>query len=92
VHGFVDRFAQGVFTPETVKMLTGAFDEAWRQLESSNAPWAQPDYADSARTIIAKHMIAEAKAGEKDRRSLIEGALLHLSKQTLRRSPQANNG
>jgi|SRR5579871_4345035 len=87
--GFLGRFAQGVFTPETTVILTAAFDKAWGEVVSSNAPWAQPDYAETGRTILAKHIIAAAKAGETDTGALIEGALLHLSRQKLTRTPPA---
>jgi hypothetical protein len=49
---------------------------------SSNAPWAQPDYTEAGRTIIAKYIIAAAK----DDRVLTDGALLHLSRQKLSRT------
>ena len=86
MHGFVNEFAEGVFTPETIEVLTAAFDEAWRKVTSSNAPWAQPDYTKAARTIIARHIIAAAKFGETDRQALADGALLHLSRQKLSRA------
>jgi hypothetical protein len=86
MHGFVARFAEGVFTPETIKVLAAAFDDAWDRIVSSNAPWAQPDYAEAGRTIIAKYIIAAAKAGEKDGRKLTDDALLHLSRQKLSRT------
>ena len=86
MHGFVVEFAEGVFTPETIEVLTAAFDEAWRKVTSSNAPWAQPDYAKAARTIIARRIIAAAKFGETDRQALADGALLHLSRQKLSRA------
>ena len=72
--------------PETIEVLTAAFDEAWRKVTSSNAPWAQPDYAKAARTIIARRIIAAAKFGETDRQALADGALLHLSRQKLSRA------
>jgi hypothetical protein len=87
MQGLVARFAEGVFTPETIKVLTAAFDDAWDRVVSSNAPWAQPEHAKAGRIIIAKYIIATAKAGEKDARMLTEGALLHLSKQKLSRTP-----
>jgi hypothetical protein len=87
MHGFVDRFAQGAFTLETTNVLTGAFDKAWAEVVSSQAPWAQPDYTEAGRTILAKHIIAAAKAGETDGGALMEGALLHLSRQKLTRTP-----
>jgi hypothetical protein len=39
----------------------------------------------AGRTIIAKHIIATAKAGNLNRQSLADGALLYLAKQKLHR-------
>ena len=41
----------------------------------------------AGRTIIAKHIIATAKAGNLNRQSLADGALLYLAKQKLQRNP-----
>ena len=86
MQGFIDRLARGVFSPEAISVLTGAFDDAWANVAASDAPWAQPEYAEAGRTIIAKHIIADAKAGQTDRRALADGALLHLSRQKLSRT------
>jgi hypothetical protein len=41
----------------------------------------------AGRTIIAKHIIATAKAGNLNRQSLADGALLYLAKQKLHGKP-----
>jgi hypothetical protein len=87
MHGLLARHAPGVFDPETVKLLTAAFDSAWEKLRSSNAPFAADDYAEAARTILARHIISAAKAGERDVDRLSDGALLHLARQKLSRTP-----
>jgi hypothetical protein len=87
MHGFIARFAHGVFYPEEVEVLTAAFDEAWAGLQAS--PFAAEDYAPAAREILAKHIITAAQRGERDRRRLTEGALLCLAQQKLSRKPQA---
>jgi hypothetical protein len=43
----------------------------------------------AGRTIIAKHIIATAKAGNLNRQSLADGALLYLAKQKLHRITHA---
>jgi hypothetical protein len=63
MHGFIARHAPGVFDPETVKILTAAFDKACEQLRSSNAPFAADDYAEAARTILARHYHQRGKGG-----------------------------
>jgi hypothetical protein len=32
MHGFIKRFADGIFYPEEVQILTAAFDDAWGQV------------------------------------------------------------
>jgi hypothetical protein len=87
MHGFLKQLADGIFDPDAVKVLTGAFDDAWASVQASKAPWATDDYALAARTIIAEHIIATAKAGNLNRQSLADGALLYLAKQKLQRNP-----
>jgi hypothetical protein len=89
MHGFIKQFADGVFEPDAVKILTGAFDDAWAKVQASNAPWAGDDYALAGRTIVAKHIIASARAGagNLNQRALAEGALLYLAGQKLHRKP-----
>jgi hypothetical protein len=83
MHGFIKRFANGVFYPEEIEILTAAFDDAWASLQASGAPFAEKDYAPLAREILAKHIIMAAQRGERNCRKLTDDALLHLSRQTL---------
>ena len=89
MHGFIKRFANGVFFPEEVEILTGAFDDAWARLQASRAPFAEKDYALAARQILAKHIIMAAQRGVRNRRQLADDALLHLARQKLSRKPPA---
>ena len=83
MHGFIEEFAEGIFAPEQVRLLTDAFDDAWSRVKASKAPWASDDYAKVGRTIIAKHIIENAQSGEFDPRSLADSALLYLTQQKL---------
>jgi len=56
-------------------------------MQASKVPYGAGEYASAGRTIIAKHIINQAKAGERDPRWLADSALLHLSKQKLSRTP-----
>ena len=89
MHGFIKRFANGIFYPEEVQILVVAFDDAWAKLQSSHAPFAEEAYAPAAREILAKHIIMAAKRGERNPRQLTDGALLHLSQQRLSKKPPA---
>jgi hypothetical protein len=82
-----DEFApDGVFDPETVDILVGAFDDAWKSAQVSGAPIANGDYAARAREILAKAIIEMAANGEQNRRKLTKGTLLQLSRTPMRKS------
>jgi hypothetical protein len=89
MHSFVEEFAPGVFSPEDVSLLTDAFDDAWRRVQASKAPYAAEEYTRAARTILAKQIINAATASERDPRWLADHALLYLSQQKLARKPPA---
>jgi hypothetical protein len=87
VRGFVEQFADGVFDAATVSILEDAFEDAWRRVQTSNAPYGSEEYALAGRTILARHIIAAAKEGERDPRWLADSALLYLSQQKVSRTP-----
>lgn len=86
MHGFLKKFGVA-FTPEAVKVLTAAFDDAWFRLQASGAPYSTPEYAEAARTHLAKSIIGAAQRGEWDQKKLCDDALLYLSQQRLSRVP-----
>jgi hypothetical protein len=73
MHEFIKRFANGVFYPEEVDILTAAFDDAWAKLQASRTPFTN---ASAAREILAKQIIMAAKRGERNTRYLSQDALL----------------
>ena len=87
MRGFIEQYAEGVFDPATVSILEDAFEDAWRRVQTSKAPYGSEEYALAGRTILALHIIAAAKAGERDPRSLSDSALLYLSQQKISRTP-----
>jgi hypothetical protein len=82
MHGFIEEFAEGMFVPDQVRLLTDAFDDAWSRVQASKAPWASDDYAKVGRTIIIKN----AQSGEFDPRCLADSSLLYLTQQKLTRT------
>jgi rRNA pseudouridine-1189 N-methylase Emg1 (Nep1/Mra1 family) len=86
VHGFLTKFGVA-FTPAAVKLLTAAFDNAWFALQASGAPYSTPEYAEAARTHLAKFIIGAAQRGEWDQKKLSDDALVYLSQQSLSRVP-----
>jgi hypothetical protein len=76
MHGFIKRYANGVFYPEEVEILTAAFDDAWAKLQASRAPFAEEAYACAVRESLAKQIIMAAQRGERNIRYLSQDALL----------------
>jgi hypothetical protein len=69
----------GAFGPDEIRILVAAFDEAWKAVQASGAIFDTKAKADTARAILAKHIIAAAKDGEYDQVRLRDGALLALA-------------
>ena len=67
--------------------MQDAFEDAWRRVQASKAPYANEEYASAGRAILATYIISAAKAGERDTRWLADSALLYLSQQKLNRTP-----
>jgi hypothetical protein len=79
-----DSGAEAIFDAATREVLIGAFDDAWRSLQTSGAPFAGENYTATARKVLARHILEAAKTGERDRHRLSEGALLQLARTKLR--------
>jgi hypothetical protein len=75
---------EGAFEPETVCIMTAAFDRAWVSVQASGAPFSASDYAEGAREILGKSIIQAAKDGERDPQKLSDDALLELARTDLR--------
>lgn len=72
--------AATAFDPDTVRIMGAAFDRAWASVQASGAVLSTDDYTEEAREIIGKYIIEAATAGERDQRTLADGALLQLSR------------
>jgi hypothetical protein len=79
---FVEQYA-AKFDHRVLSILENAFADAWHRVQASHAPYGTEEYAPVARGILAKHIIEQAQAGERDPRWLAESALLYLSQQKL---------
>jgi hypothetical protein len=64
------------FSPETLQVLAGALDDAWLWVDAGAYLKGS---ADTARTVLAKHIVAMATQGEGNRQRLTDGALRRLS-------------
>jgi hypothetical protein len=76
----------GVFDPDDISILVAAFDKAWEAVQASGAVFGEAE-ADLARAILAKHIIAAAKNGERDQTRLRDDALMALAQSNLRTIP-----
>jgi len=65
----------GAFGPEALHILGGAMDEAWRRVKLTHLNGS----ANAARSVLAEHIFAMARQGERDPQRLIEGALIRLT-------------
>ena len=71
-----------VFDAEDMEILGAAFDKAWETVQASGVIYPQ-DKVELVRSILAKHIIAAAKDGERDHSRLRDGALLALAQSNL---------
>jgi hypothetical protein len=84
VQGFLAEHP-GAFDPNEIRILVAAFNRAWESVQASGA--ISGAEAESARAVLAKHIIAAAKDGERDQGRLRDGALLALAQANLRTAP-----
>jgi hypothetical protein len=63
------------FDAETLHILGNALDEAWRRVKPNHLIGR----AYRARAVLAQHIFAMAKQGERDPQRLIDGALMRLT-------------
>jgi ABC-type nitrate/sulfonate/bicarbonate transport system substrate-binding protein len=75
----------GAFDPDEVRTLVAAFDKAWEAVQASGVVYPEAK-AQIVRAILATHIIAAAKNGERDHGRLRDGALLALAQANLRTS------
>jgi hypothetical protein len=80
--------ADRTFDPETIQILVAAFDEAWKTVHTSGAPFASERYVETARQVLAKSIIDEATRGERDSHALSRSALLRLAHSNLKSEPR----
>jgi len=84
----IDQYAGGVFSPEDVRILVAAFDGAWRSLLASGMIFESDRESEAARDSLAKHIIEQARYGERDQGRLRDGALLQYAQSRLTNKPR----
>jgi hypothetical protein len=76
-----------IFDPDDMQILVAAFDKAWEAVQASGVIYPE-DKVELVRAILAKHIVAAAKDGERDHGRLRDGALLALAQSNLRSVPR----
>jgi hypothetical protein len=79
----------GAFDPDDIRILVAAFEKAWESIQVGGAIFDTDAKAEAARAILAKHIIAAAKDGERDQGRLRDGALVALAQSNLRTAPRS---
>ena len=74
----------GAFDADEVKILTDAFDRAWKAVEESGVWFASDSYKNATREVLALLIIEIAQLGERDPNRLREDALLYLARTNLK--------
>src|SRR5262245_3427321 len=67
-----------VFDAETTKILASAFDAAWEEIKASDDLPAGARHAAATRELLARHIMALARRGERNPNRLIKNALHRL--------------
>jgi hypothetical protein len=85
----ISLLSQSSFDPDMTNTLTAAFDIAWERIKSSGSPIVADETASPARDALAKHIIAMAQSGERDRNRLVERAVAHIAAVSTARKPSS---
>jgi hypothetical protein len=67
-----------VFDAETTKILASAFDAAWEEIKTSDGLPAGAQHGAETRELLAKHIMALARRGERNPNRLTKNALRRL--------------
>ncbi len=63
------------FDPETLTLLSSAFEDAWQRVQASGNRLTRPGYATVMREVMAKHIIDLAQHGERNEAELSDSAV-----------------
>jgi hypothetical protein len=74
------------FDPDSIRILSDAFEDAWQSLQTTGTTFHLDGHADQTPEILARCIIEVAKLGERDRRRLRDAALAHLAEANIRKA------
>ena len=69
-------FSNVSFDPETVNLLSDAFETTWQRVQTSGNRLARPGYAKVMREVMARQIINLAQHGERDETELSDSAVI----------------
>jgi hypothetical protein len=85
VHLNAKRAPAGAFDDDEVRVLSDAFDQAWKAaLHSEPALSLEAAHAEAVRELLALQIIEMAQLGERDPNRLRNDALLYLARTNLK--------
>jgi hypothetical protein len=70
----------GAFDDNEVRILVEAFDQAWKAVLDSGAPFASEGQKNATRELLALRIIEIAQLGERDPKRLRDDALSYLAR------------
>jgi hypothetical protein len=76
--------SEAAFDADEVQILVSAFDQAWKAVEESGAPFASEGNKAATRELLALRIIDIAQLGERDPNRLRDDALLYLTRTNLK--------
>ncbi len=82
---FPSHLDASAFDPESLRILTDAFENAWQALQTAGTTFHFDGHAEQTRDILARCIIEMAKLGERDRDKLRDAALAHLAEANIRK-------
>ena len=74
----ISQLQQEDFDPESIRVLTIAFNRAWARFKLSRSPLAEEACAPSTRALLAKQIIVSAQMGERNIERLISDGVTYL--------------
>ncbi len=66
------------FDPDAIQILSSALDDAWEIVLTDKIGFKLDGNPEAVRDVLAKHIVDLALRGERDRKRLIDGALIRL--------------
>ena len=74
----------GAVEDNEVRILVDAFEQAWKAVQASGAPFTPEGHMNATRERLALRIIEIAQVGERDPNRLRDDALLYLARTNLK--------